>query len=370
MASGWSDLPTELLNIGPAYYAQFGVVCTSWKSAVCLCRKNISQLPVLVFPNTSFKSSTFFSFSTRNYHTLKRQESIPCGCYGSSHGWLLTKDEDSYDVSNFKLVNRFLSVDNVIELPPLLANSIQKGVLSDNPAWTSDYAIMIIYNYDRSKLAFLKPGHKSWTHINQGYRQCFTDLIYYKDQFYVVTKSGKVMFCDISSNRPKLKNVVAPTPIPSDIICSYKFQYQWFVYMYLVKSAGDLLCVARITDVKRTLGFQIFKYQSKWEWIKVKNLRGHTLFLGDYSSSLSLLASDFGNCKPNHIYFTYDKFDIGEFNAEDRSLKSHYYEDICNLGIQQPVWVQATLYMRKATWIQSPFKHQEFLSFRKTRSCV
>ncbi|PIA65127.1 hypothetical protein AQUCO_00100553v1 [Aquilegia coerulea] len=362
----WLELPDHILCLiadkllHTKDFILFGAVCRSWRSIYSENKHTRShQLPFLMLSsedNTDNQTRSFYSLTEKRY--LNYQVPVPHNkfCRGYSHGWFVTVCEN-HQVS---LLNPFSSVSNEIHLPPLTAFEydkksgtpltpyyISKAVLSANPGSSLDYVVMATYGgFDR--LAFFKPGDKAWTSFDSKYR-FFLDVIYYRDQFYVVNCDGEVFACDLNLTRPKLSRV-APCLVTGAI------------KNYLVESSGDLLQVLRDTNFENeghnyfNGGFEVFKLDLvKNKWNHINSLDGRVLFLGE-NSSFSLAASDFPGCKPNAIYFTDDYFegyadneefgigphDMGIFNLENQSHEPHYPTK-SNMIIPAPIWVEPML---------------------------
>ncbi|KAF6157646.1 hypothetical protein GIB67_037219 [Kingdonia uniflora] len=246
--------------------------------------------------------------------------------------------------------------------PVSVRGYIEKAVLSANPAYTSNYAIMIIYS-DLSQLAFIRPGDNAWTPV--GKQICLQDIVYFKDVFYAVNEDGEVFACDIRHPQPKLRKVSPPSPQDRN----YK--------VYLVELAGKLLQLKRIAyEYGNTITFKVFeladppirhvkypigkvKYKVKlmkptedMYWVEVNTLSGQAIFLGD-NSSFSISSSDFPECKPNCIYFTDDSkrfmrlgmlpHDFGVFNVEEGALEDHPVMTLCKGLLPHPMWLEPTL---------------------------
>lgn len=353
-SSTWSDLPIDVLKcICEKFtdikdYIRFGAVCRDCRTVLRICHKSLPvQPPVLLLPDVSFNATsntyTHKFFHASDFHNLRvLNESCYVGCcQGSNKGWLITTDPST---ETTQLLNPFLSINNVIQLP-YLSTKISKAVLSSSPRSTSNYMVVVLCVFDSPDtnigVAFLKPGDTSWSFINcDQHYLCYQGIAYYRDKLYGFTSLWEVVCCDITSKQPKLTRVCSAPPIRFDGPYSVGF----------AESSGDLLCVAREYERKTgyTVGFQIFQFEaSECRWIGLKSLRGHSLFL-DNNSSLSLMASDWVNCKPNYIYYAYHtlsvKFDVGAFNIEDGSSQPLISE---NFDAEKNdfwlIWVQPTL---------------------------
>lgn len=123
---------------------------------------------------------------------------------------------------------------------------------------------------------------------------------------------------------------------------------------YLVESEGELLQIVRRTNsAHRTDCFTVFKLDFKSvKWVKLKNLSGQVLFVGD-NSSLSLPISDLPGCKPNWIYFSGHKSmdfherkcprDMGIFSMEDGILEPHFGHKSGIYFLMLPIWIVPSL---------------------------
>ncbi|PIA26369.1 hypothetical protein AQUCO_09400017v1 [Aquilegia coerulea] len=374
----WLELPEHLLPliasklINMIDYIRIGAV--QWRSQdfryglLFLSR----QLPVLMLPDDEDKQ-TYCFYNLTEKRPYRYRLSMPHNkvVFNSSRGWLVTLRE-LYDVS---LLNPFMSSANEINLPSLKTlltddddsmgypRDLLKAALSSNQVWDSECTIMAIYG-SFNRVAYCKLRDSSWTHIDLNYKG-IDDVMYYKNQFYFVHQRGSLFSCDLNDPHPKVSKV-ATRPI-----------FHWdngYVWYYIVESNGNLLLVARAKkypgddDVycNLTRHFFVFKLDLvELMWIEVKNLDGHTLFLGR-NCSVSLSASDFPECEPNCIYYTNEHHtgyadhseafygeshkhgdkpkphDMGVFNLEDGSFLQSYYPEIHKL-IPRPIWIEPTM---------------------------
>lgn len=148
------------------------------------------------------------------------------------------------------------------------------------------------------------------------------------------------------------------------------FKHHPFCPPYVVKSTkGDLLHVVRFCELKKedgsssssscgeyiTTHFMVFKVPpfnheecEGYEIAEVESLGDEALFVGD-NYSVSVLASKFGGCQPNCIYFTDDSInfrqnasiacDMGIFNLEDGTIAQHCPPSCWEKGMPTPFWI-------------------------------
>ncbi|PIA27539.1 hypothetical protein AQUCO_07600005v1 [Aquilegia coerulea] len=341
-------------------YIRFGAVCRLWRSVYThnlqWYRTHLPrQLPLLMFStNDDVKHSFLFSVTENKIYNHPLAIPHNENCRSSTEGWLVTV----YNGLEVHLLNPWLTVNNVIELPPLSAfeprgnitsvSYLNKVVLSANPTLNSNYIAIAIYSR-YCRLALFKPGNKRWMSFNTNH-ELFEDVIYYKDQFYAINYFGEVFTCDANPS-----NLVVSKIIERPSINPYADK------RYLVESDGGLLQILRTlkNEVGSSTsnffpgGFKVYRLDSvELKWIETNNLSGRMLFLGR-NSSMSLLASDFPGCIPNSIYFTDDYFggyymklegpyDMGVFNIEDGSFVPQYPTAISKLS-PPPIWILPTL---------------------------
>ncbi|KAF8412286.1 hypothetical protein HHK36_000247 [Tetracentron sinense] len=354
--ANWSELPNDLLGLIAQRvliyedFVAFGGVCESWRSVAV--KQNFTpspQLPWLMLPEQkNCDTRTFFSLSKGMVHERRLPEVRGKRCWGSQ-GWLITFSIDL----NISLLNPFTRLQ--IQLPPhrtfkyhfdiyedveeynytpaeIQELYIYKAIVSSSPSSTTDYVVMVIHG-PKIQLAFARPGDEAWTTIEETRPTRYYDVIYYKEKFYAVNSHGVVVVCDVQGPNPTELRIIAKMP-------------DFDTKIYLVESAGALLVVSRYVDINivngvfiyQTTKFRVFKpdlSKSNGEWLQLKNLGDRALFLGQ-STSMSIVASDFPKCKANCIYFTDDNEepylcnpegggkDMGIFDLEDGSFKSHY----------------------------------------------
>ncbi|KAF6174576.1 hypothetical protein GIB67_006228, partial [Kingdonia uniflora] len=374
MAS-WSNIPHDLLDVISENFTIMndlvcsGAVCVNWQyyftlhSSRPLPRKLPRQAPVFMIPGEKERTRSFCNL----FSGLELGSNIPMPFprddyhYPSTHGWFLIGDPD---LTKVHLFNPFLSVNNRIDLPPLIGigslvpvggeplhikSYIKKAVLSANPTFTTNYAIMVIFGAC-GMLGFYRSGDQDWTPV--GKLMCFHDVVYFKNEFYAVDQHGLVVACDVCRPHPKLRKIV-PSP-----------QQPMATQVYLVESLGELLLVRRNIDINCdhsndtvfiTCKFSVFKlvdppilhikypigkgkYIKKivqkptpdMYWVEMKTLSGQSKFLVE-NSTFSISSTDFSQCKANRIYFADEmlkncpkrSWDLDIFNIENRTFVEH-----------------------------------------------
>ncbi|XP_059437046.1 F-box protein SKIP23-like [Corylus avellana] len=388
--SDWACLPEDLLDlilsrlVTLSDYVRFSTVCMPWHTFALEkydgerhLKLSTHQPPLLFLPHTRGSKEEEITISIHNFSKTYELESFtPIGSqrwHGSSHGWLISVDE------NFAITlsNPFCSKlkggdDGIIRLPPVPYKNcycIEKVILSANPTMTpDDYTVMIIFNM-YGKLTFIRAGDKEWTYINKCHN--VDDVIYSKGLFYALDGTCSVITCDISEHYPMLNKVsprLSPNLSPDEEVQEIK--------NYIVESAGgDLLQLLRFMDwttvvhgdnTKRithveTKGFRAFKLlflNGESKWVETKNLGNGSLFLGENNSTY-MSASDCLGCHPNSIYFTEycpphtyfaHSYDMGIFNLGDGSfLQRDCVSKFLSspVSILPPIWIEPTFQGKK-----------------------
>lgn len=349
LSAGWATLDELALSLildkllEPIDHVHCGAVCKQWHSFTKQYRQtrqycNRKLLPWLMIPprqlpegKTTRRRSQIYSISEAKvydnidlslaYYTKR--------CCGSSHGWLATVDQRLA----ITLHNPFQKATEPIRLPPLDAFTIpiqnaplyeyyvSKVVLSADPSSHPDYAVLVICDIG-SKLGFIKRGQTHWTYLTNCYGNIFySDVVFYKDQIYAVGTWGYMVSLDFNSLVEPTVTMLEPT-FTTFTYCA--------VRAYLVESIkGELLHVRRVRFYGRgpmhgiklhtSEIFEVFKVvfdhknKSRVELVKLKDIGGQALFLGN-NHCFSLLASDYPDqCRPNSIYFTDDLTFFGLF---------------------------------------------------------
>ncbi|KAL5720037.1 hypothetical protein ACHQM5_012748 [Ranunculus cassubicifolius] len=298
---------------------------------------------------------------------------------GSSGTWLITIDYDGV----INLLNPFSRVQ--CSLPPQSTcydcedkhhyNGRQardilthKVVLFSSPLVGDSIAIAIA-GHGR-KLSIARIGDASWIGCPTP-EYLLDDVVFYKEQIYVINVYGVVMVCDISDgvDHPKasiLTRWFQPPEVNIDDVKKF----------YLVEWMGDLLMVLKLMDSDKlqefldlpkekkriermnrsedTLlckpkGFKVYRLNfAEKKWDELKNLGEFSLFLGR-NTSISVLSSN--KCiKKNCIYFTDDYprawrvsdtmagRAMGVFDMETNIIQPHY-KGVSTSRYSPPIWL-------------------------------
>ncbi|VFQ66306.1 unnamed protein product [Cuscuta campestris] len=144
-----------------------------------------------------------------------------------------------------------------------------------------------------------RPGYKGW--VNVKLLSGLLDVIFYKDEFYAIDRSGQISACTIDDQG-------------NGIITELGLVPGWCVSpTYLLESRGELVVVCR--RPQGTHHFEVVRMEEecvgagrrrKFKFVMVESLGDKALFVGE-NSSLSITASAANRCRPNCIYFTYNE---------------------------------------------------------------
>lgn len=214
------------------------------------------------------------------------------------------------------------------------------------------------------KLAIYTSENKDWVILEQ-MPSPYDDVILFKGKFYAVDNTGRIVYVDHSCFDV---NLVANPVFGGD-------------KKYLVQCKGDLLLVDMYLSIdatvdssfsneyfehepqlaycmsERTVMFKVFRLDWKQkEWIEVKNLRDHVLFLGE-DCVFSTSADDLGVSKGNCILFVDNLFylsgegdgsdcghGVGVFDLESGCIKPlENYPELSKLFWPPPAWFSPTV---------------------------
>ncbi|XP_010025974.1 uncharacterized protein LOC104416258 [Eucalyptus grandis] len=177
MARNWANLPQELLVLCsqllcPKDLSAFRAVCHSWRFAAVEGRSDVPWLMLADEEGTRWRE--FFCLSCQLVHKALLPEAKGKRCFFSG-GWMLTMGKEG---ELHMLKNPMSCCDHIIKLPNLnkflaIQNSrllrtygayIFKFSLSDSPATSPDYKVVVIYRNCR-RLWLWKPGDEEWSSV-------------------------------------------------------------------------------------------------------------------------------------------------------------------------------------------------------------
>lgn len=383
MAADWAGLPRDLLALIAKRvkliedFIAFRGVCTSWRTASPKDNFDVlsPQLPLLMLPDKDDDYREFYSITKGK---VSRILYLPGArgrqCYPSDQvGWLLTH---SYDGEEVTLLNPFSRTQ--IQLPNQFAlmalqgfdkdpereiyDCIRNVVLSANPSFTSDYVLVIAYDTDVNHLAFWRPGDLNWTKfdvVDEIPRLGgVSNMIYYKNQFYLVTWSGEICIVDVPVRSAPKQHVESRIIYLDD----NKELFRPLTRYYLVEVNNALLLVVKtcrypddnIDGPVDTVKCEVYELDALNGKLKeITTLGNSAIFLG-LNGPTSVDSTRFTGVKPNYIYFTDDWSeenyflecgagkDMGAYNLEDGNIES-FYPGLALSPICPPIWVIPSL---------------------------
>ncbi|WOG91914.1 hypothetical protein DCAR_0311169 [Daucus carota subsp. sativus] len=292
----WSNLPQDVLCFiadrifEENDFTMFRSVCQAWRSAVP--RSHWKRVPWLLAkryetPRVVLKGLSSFENTSLDslYHT-----ELHWRYWGSFTGWILGQHYSDYKL---KLINPLTKA--VIDLPQLNC-LIKKGLVyrtrrADCP-YPSIQVMAISHMF--SGVAILDHGYKEWkvledirihryyetTMFNQAAKSEIVDAIWYKEQVTAIRADGSIVFFDEA-------RVVVSLPPPIHV------KLRFHDVLYMVESSGELLIVVDYDQA----GYKVYKLNiDTGEWIHVKALGVHSLFIGQsYSTSRWMSDNEKGN---------------------------------------------------------------------------
>lgn len=391
--SDWAYLPAHLLESVlnqlrfASDYVRFSVVCEHWLSTAQFHHKQWlksfpKQLPMLLHNSESMKHA-LYSVAGENLVLTKANLHIPntknVRCCGSSHGWLMFIQYDTFALILFNPFTRA-----TIHLPPIIKFSTEeeahpvlftiwemnsytidriKVVLSEDPSLHPDtYQVLVIHNL--KFICLFRSGSDSWNHVlrplplltHVASTAFPDDAIYYQGKFYITGK-GWLMTVESGSSSP-------PRAVFRRLqFGEYSYNSPWHSDQhYLAESCnGCLLYIQRTyramndtSDYLITSGFRVYKVNLNHDGPQIpcaelQCLDGETLFLG-FSRTISVLASEFSSCRPECIYYIdqiwyrYPHFGtgIGVYDYARRQRARRHRPGVCRMSLRDvipPIWI-------------------------------
>ncbi|KAF3457364.1 hypothetical protein FNV43_RR02021 [Rhamnella rubrinervis] len=364
----WAGLDPDLLGlilhklVYIPNYISFNSVCKPWNSLSSTHKEkqallnNKQQLPWLLLSSLNndqnlldekLKLYNFIGKQMSNFQILISSRDEYSCWYGSSHGWLITSKTDSALI----LLNPLSGA--TIHLPPLRNRKIMKVsgvtrvILSRDPC-SGSFEVLAHCAYNM--LAHHKYGDKFWTYSSTKIFPpiYYHDITFYKDRMLGVNERGGILSIDVVNHGDEFSKIKI-NEIAPDLMA------ESFVDGYFVETTnGDLLMVYRYyTNSVNTSAYEVHRLimdsNGNLERIPVANLGGESLFLGQRSCGMSVLASNYPECMPNTIYcgvYFIDDLDrqlkVEVFNLENKSVATSCFPTGC-LESSFPTWLVPTM---------------------------
>ncbi|XP_059629977.1 uncharacterized protein LOC132272932 [Cornus florida] len=206
----WTWLPRNLSDMivdkldSLSDYVRFGAVCKPWQFVALenkvkfLERKCYVQVPLLMVPtkdnseefrkNTGVTLLNPFSGSTIGLPSIRYVSKFE---YDES-------DEKDIEVG---FEYEYTPCDELV----LVEFQVHKAILSADPALSPNDCIVTAIYSGRRQLAFIRPGDKDWSYIEDEFKSIF-DVIYYKCKVFAVNYWGVVLMIDDNSSRGAQRN--------------------------------------------------------------------------------------------------------------------------------------------------------------------
>ncbi|KAI5348203.1 hypothetical protein L3X38_001090 [Prunus dulcis] len=333
--ANWSELQPELLqlimnNLSFVNILRFRAVCSSWNHAAKSCATSSCRPP-------RTPSTPWLMLPSSYEENDKNNPASGARCFYS------LEEQKVYTIKS-----AFQDYDHAAAL----RGFITRAVLSSDPTRDNNFAVVVIYSFFPSKLAFYKHAEEDSrirrTELN-GVHGGYCDVIFHNEQLFALAGDGSVEVWDFIKSFP-IKSIDLAQPFAeiekADIMQDFSI-YKYSTQNYLVESLGEILYVGRVignfvnhkgivigqTDLPegfavicpyRTLRFCILKLNitaKKWEKVE-SSLRNRALFLGG-NQSMSVSTRDFPELEENSIYFTdgYGGHDNGVYNIGNKVVK-------------------------------------------------
>lgn len=351
-----------------------GSVCSSWNSAYSSLRSTgqykKQQTPCLFYTSESAGENVthLYSLADKRAYRLSHLE-LPIHeryLIGSSHGWLVTVDEQSEMHLVNPITSEQIALPSVTTLEPVAPIYDDRGAIcmyrystltpTGHPLTVSlgklryylhhkafvfydtsagSYIVVLIYN-PLGQLSFARLGDEKWTWLPS--HTHFQDCIYKDGVLYAVTSFGEIIAID-------LRGTVLSTKLILDRVRNRYGCHR----VYIAEAPwGDLLQVWRpevwiaeevdghqlkATFQNQAERMKIYKVCTAYKkLVQIDSLDGHILFLGN-NQTICSRADEYPQLKPNHIYFTDDvdgaacscergyRLNIGVINFENKSME-------------------------------------------------
>ncbi|XP_078176391.1 uncharacterized protein LOC144569790 [Carex rostrata] len=343
----------DLLGDYMANYADhlsFKAVCKLWHLAESGHPAPPAELPWLRL-TSSDGTHKFYEICSRNYYVnpIPRIDSSASFFGSHSDGWMLCYSDSpkrifinsAYSGEKFSLppITIFCLIpipfdecaSSTCEWINMKGVSMVKTVFSCSPS-SKDYLVASI-NQQGCSLTISRPksNNSRATTVHLG-GEGLESIIFYNNELIGVNKSKMVYSFNIEDTSIGLAQVTSfhkfPTKKFEFSVPTFSNRKANYSLMYLVEISNKLLMVLKHyghSDCTNTLtvGFNVYEliWKNPLEWLEVKNLQGHAIFLDSYISRV-FHASHLPGIKGDHIYFTSSSasFDTGVFSMKEQSI--------------------------------------------------
>nr|XP_015640236.1 uncharacterized protein LOC107281124 [Oryza sativa Japonica Group] len=324
----FSDLPPEALDdiarcAGPLDNVVCSAVCRPWRRALKTTRLRTLEQPSRPYSVRLDQWSNGIELCPLRL-TRERIVRIPSDggaapvtrIIGSSHGWLVTVDEEC-GLSLLEAVT-----GRAFPLPPITSSGSKKVARDLDQMGESmfqkaelvpgrrvgTFAVMLIHGGGNG-LSFLRPGAKSWTALwfPKWMQHKYVDVVYHKGAFYTASREAAVTAWapDASSSGLHATRVTEPRP-------------EKCTWAALVESlgGGDLLMVssvgamddedhARHGYLRGSRRYEVSRYEEREEgrWLPVEDLGEVAILVGIGGRSLCVSTRGGRDALRNHLYF-------------------------------------------------------------------
>ncbi|KAK1263159.1 hypothetical protein QJS04_geneDACA009380 [Acorus gramineus] len=278
----WQDLPDVLLQricnqLSLVESIQFGAVCKAWNT-VSQCYQHVHNhhpwLQIPTIPLMKHLSST--------NHEQVRDVFWPKNCFtnrciGASQGCLIMRTSSVDEAQHLYLWNPF-SKSPIIDLPP--DRPFIQIILSSPPRPGRGGCVVFGYRFRTPRILFCNLGDKNWTCLDKEPKKLLT-AVAFKGKFYALDYRADLYEIDVDRRTFKVLEVSGSMKSVHD-----KLDIRNATTLYLVESCGEILTViTRTGNPKKVSDFVIFRLDlPNLEWVKMDDLGGRVLYLGDYSA--------------------------------------------------------------------------------------
>jgi hypothetical protein len=202
--------------------------------------------------------------------------------------------------------------------------------------WSCVVAAMVDCGENRKRIAACRPGEGregTWWPVSLAFD--LQDIAFYGGKLHALTsRDGLVVFDDgeLDLLRRESWRLHEPRPRPPAAKIVYR-AWDLTARQYLVECNGRLLAAIRYVwqEVHRTVTVEVFALEPDYSsWVRVKEIVGHALFVGDacsgaYPAAAASTSDDL--IAENHVYLVDDEMAISaELDKRNRHALIHTVE--------------------------------------------